>query len=637
MDFLNKINAKKLTLITWAVMCIIMLWVSKDFGISGDEYTQNTYGEHVYNYFATGGADKGALTFKNVYYYGGLFDLLCVTVNKILPTDEYNTRHFITAIFGFLTIMYASLLAKRYKGWGAAFLTSVLLFLSPRFFGESMYNPKDIPFALGMTMGVYYICRFVAAFPKPSWKDALWLALSIGLAIGVRVGGLLLIPFLFVAIGIEYFFTWRKNYAMFGTEMKRTIVYAVATGVVGYFAGLIFWPYALEAPLSNPFSALSEMSNFSMGIRMLFDDRHIMSQGVPANYIPLWIFITTPIIILVGIVLSPLLFYFKQQKMPALLFLFFVTLFPWVYIVYKHSPLYDGWRHLLFIYPLLIVLAALTFSGIYDHFKDVKVKYAVIAVLVIGLFLPVKWVAANHPNQIVYFNEFTGGIDGAYGHYETDYYMNSIKQAFFKLAKEKDLYNTKDSVLILTNCIEPMWHYQKALNNPRVAVDYVRYRERSSRKYTYGIFFSRFIDKELLQGGYFPPSNTIMVVKADNTPLVAITKPDTSYYGFKATQFMNAKDYANAAYYYQLAVQKEPKDETLYQNFAIALASIGKMDNAIAVMNEYLKMASRDANGYQLLAQLYQAKGDMQGAQNAMSTAQSISMEDQEGIEETAE
>jgi predicted Zn-dependent protease len=61
------------------------------------------------------------------------------------------------------------------------------------------------------------------------------------------------------------------------------------------------------------------------------------------------------------------------------------------------------------------------------------------------------------------------------------------------------------------------------------------------------------------------------------------------------------------------------------------------MDNAIAVMNEYLKMASRDANGYQLLAQLYQAKGDMQGAQNAMSTAQSISMEDQEGIEETAE
>ena len=50
--------------------------------------------------------------------------------------------------------------------------------------------------------------------------------------------------------------------------------------------------------------------------------------------------------------------------------------------------------------------------------------------------------------SIVYFNEFTGGIDGAYGHYETDYYMNSIKQAFFKLAKEKDLYNTKDSVSV---------------------------------------------------------------------------------------------------------------------------------------------------------------------------------------------
>lgn len=630
MDALNNLNFKKITLITLGVMLLVMLWVSKDYGISGDEYTQNTYGEHVYNYYATFGKDKGALTFKNVYNYGGFFDLLCVAVNKALPTDEYNTRHFITAIFGFLAIVFAALLAKFYKGWGAAFLTALFMFFTPRFFGESMYNPKDIPFALGMVMGVYFICRFVAAFPKPSWKDALWVALSIGFAIGIRVGGLLLIPFLFVAIGIEYVFDWRKNYELFGAEIKRLAIYTVGICIVGYFSGLIFWPFALEAPLQNPFTALSEMSNFSVGIRMLFDDKHIMSQNVTAGYIPTWIGLTTPVIILLGILLSPWLFVSKQYKFHKLLFLFFAALFPWLYIVYKHSPLYDGWRHLLFIYPMLVVISALTFTSAIAYFQNKSVKYAIAGLVTIGLILPARWSIANHPNQVVYFNELAGGIDGAYGYYETDYYMNSIKQAFYKLAKEKDLYNTKDSVIIVTNCIEPMWQYVASLKNPRVVADYVRYRERESKPYTYGIFFSRFIDRQLLQNGYFPPANTIIAIKADNTPLAVVTKADPEQNAYKANRYFEAKDYANAVVYYQKALAKDAKNETLYLNYAIALASTGHMNEAINVTNAYLKMVPEDMNGYQILVQMYKAVGDMQSAQRAMTTAQSIMQEQEE-------
>ncbi len=630
MDALNNLNFKKITLITLGVMLLVMLWVSKDYGISGDEYTQNTYGEHVYNYYATFGEDKGALTFKNVYNYGGFFDLLCVAVNKVLPTDEYNTRHFITAIFGFLAIVFAVLLAKFYKGWGAAFLTALFMFFTPRFFGESMYNPKDIPFALGMVMGVYFICRFVAAFPKPSWKDALWVALSIGFAIGIRVGGLLLIPFLFVAIGIEYVFDWRKHYELFGAEIKRLAIYTIGICIVGYFSGLIFWPFALESPLQNPFTALSEMSNFSVGIRMLFGDKHIMSQNVTGGYIPTWIGLTTPIIILLGMLLSPWLFVSKQYKFHKLLFLFFVALFPWLYIVYKHSPLYDGWRHLLFIYPMLVVISALTFTSAIEYVQNKSVKYVIAGLVTIGLILPARWSIANHPNQVVYFNELAGGIDGAYGYYETDYYMNSIKQAFYKLAKEKDLYNTKDSVIIVTNCIEPMWQYVASLKNPRVVADYVRYRERETKPYTYGIFFSRFIDRQLLQNGYYPPANTIITIKADNTPLAVVTKADPEQNAYKANQYYEAKDYANAVVYYQKALAKDAKNETLYLNYAIALASTGHMNEAINATNEYLKMVPEDMNGYQILVQLYKAIGDMQSAQRAMTTAQSI-MQEQEG------
>lgn len=629
----EQLNFKLLTRVSLGLMLVIMVWVSKDYGISGDEYTQNTYGEEVYKYFATFGEDKGALNFKNVYFYGGFYDLLCVTVNKILPTDDYNTRHFINAIFGFLAIFFTAKLARFYKGWGAAFVVAWFLFLSPRFFAESMNNPKDIPFALGMVMGVYFICRFVAAFPKPTKKDALWLALAIGYAIGIRVGGLLLIPFFFVALGLEYFLNWRKNYSLGGVEIKSVAIMAIVLSVIGYALGLVFWPFALEAPLSNPFKALAEMSQFSVNIRMLFDDAHIFSQFVPWYYVPKWLWMTTPVIILLGIIASPLLLARKSMPMSRVLFLFFVAIFPWAYIVYKHSPLYDGWRHLLFIYPFLVVISALTFLAVMDMLRNDVAKYAVTGLIVIGLILPTRWSVANHPNQIVYFNELQGGVDNAYGHYETDYYMNSIKQAIYKLAKEKDFYNLKDTVYIGTNCIEPMWHYVSTINPKLIAV-YARYHQRYDSDYDYGIFYSRFIDKNLLQNGYFPPANTLFTINADNTPLAVVFERRQDEKALKAFRFSENKVYDSAAIYYQKAIQQDPRNETAYINYGIALANIGRVDEAIQSFNEALKANPEDLQAMQILVQLYQMKGDTQAAQNINNRAQAIIMEQQQTLGE---
>jgi hypothetical protein len=484
-----------------------------------------------------------------------------------------------------------------------------------------------------MLMGVYFICRFIRAFPSPTWKDVLWLALAIGYAIGIRIGGLLLIPFLFVALGIEYLFEWRKQYKLGGPEVQAAAIKVIVVGIAGYFLGLIFWPFALEAPLSNPFKALNEMSQFSTGIRMLFDDKHIMSQQIPATYIPHWIFITSPIIILAGVVLSPMLLFNKQLKRTTILFIFFVAIFPWLYVVYKKSPMYDGWRHMLFIYPPLVILSALTFLSIIWSFKNQVMKYAIIGIIVIGLVLPARWSIANHPNQIVYFNEIVGGVDGAYGYYETDYYMNSVKQAIYKLAKDKDFYHLKDTVSVATNCIEPMLHYVATIN-PKIKPLYVRYRERYNTDYDYGIFFSRFIEKSFIQNGLFPPPETFDVIKADNTPLIAITRRDSaSANAVKAYNYLQADDLLNAAIFYQKALQLNPKNETAYQPYAIALANIGQIDQAIAVMNQYVQMDAGSPEAYDLLSKLYQAKGDMQNMQKAEMQKNAIILEMQEDFE----
>jgi tetratricopeptide (TPR) repeat protein len=624
---LNKINFRTLTLVSLAIMMIAMLWVSKDFGITGDEITQNTYGQKVYDYYATFGKDKSCLEpfgrISNAFYYGGFYDCMCVAINKVSPFDPFNTRHFINAFFGFLIIVYACRMARFVRGWDAAFLVAWCLFLSPRFLGESMNNPKDIPFALGMLMGVYYISKFISAFPRPTWRNIIGVALSIGFAISIRVGGLLLIPFLAVAVLLQFIFEWRKEYKLGSKEIRQLVVRCVIISIAGYIAGLVFWPYALQDPINNPLKALGEMAQFSTSIGMLFNDAKITSDSVPWYYIPKWLSISTPVILLAGIVLSPMLLWDKEYKRTQVLFLFFAALFPLFYVIYKKSPLYDGWRHLLFIYPPLMLLCALTFISCFRRITSQYGKYALAAVLFVGFALPAKWCLANHPNEIVYFNEVQGGINGAYGYYETDYYMNSLKQAAYKLTEMKGLRTTKDTIVIASNAIEPVIEYFKAIN-PRIQCSYIRYYQRYEKKWDYALIYTRFIDKDLLQNGYFPPANTIATIKADNVPLCAIVKSEPDQAGYKANEFLKANNFDSAIVWFEKHMQQDPNDESSMDNYAIALASKGRIPDAIAQVRKKLKMDPEDLQSYQLLINIYKATGDKQSAQQAAMEAQAI-------------
>ena len=64
-------------------------------------------------------------------------------------------------------------------------------------------NPKDIPFAAGMVWGTYHLVRLVPALPRPPLQLVAKLGAAIGLALGVRVGGLLLVCYLGVLLVVS--------------------------------------------------------------------------------------------------------------------------------------------------------------------------------------------------------------------------------------------------------------------------------------------------------------------------------------------------------------------------------------------------------------------------------------------------
>jgi two-component SAPR family response regulator len=62
-------------------------------------------------------------------------------------------------------------------------------------------------------------------------------------------------------------------------------------------------------------------------------------------------------------------------------------------------------------------------------------------------------------------------------------------------------------------------------------------------------------------------------------------------------------------------------------NYAVALATKGKINEALAVIDKKLKMEPRDLQSYQLLINIYRAVGDKAREQQAISKAKAIERE----------
>lgn len=207
---------KRILQVSLILICVAMVGMSFSHGITGDEPQLNNYGKAIWRYLSSFGTDEFVFSqdpsfdrSKNIIYYGGLFELLSTVVNKFSPFETYTTRHILIAIIGFFSILFASKIARKISGYQAAIFTVWLMFLAPFFLGNAMNNPKDIPFATAYIMTIYFTIRFFEKLPKPSKLDYLYLILSIGAAINIRVGGILLIAYLFAYAGIFYIIkTW---------------------------------------------------------------------------------------------------------------------------------------------------------------------------------------------------------------------------------------------------------------------------------------------------------------------------------------------------------------------------------------------------------------------------------------------
>src|SRR5580692_7612479 len=197
------------TVVLIAALTVIALCTFKDYAISNDEDVQHRYGELIIAYYTSGFADQSVFKFQNLYLYGGLFDIIVVTLGHLIPIDPYHLRYILCALIGIGGIGAAAATARLIAGPRAALIAATGLSVCGAWYGAMFNHTKDIPFATAMMGATYFLIRTARRLPSPRAGDVAAFGLLAGAALGMRVIGLLLV--IYAGFAIVLYLPWRGH------------------------------------------------------------------------------------------------------------------------------------------------------------------------------------------------------------------------------------------------------------------------------------------------------------------------------------------------------------------------------------------------------------------------------------------
>jgi len=571
-------------------MLFAMLLISRDAGISGDEEVHYKQSEMVYNYFSSLGADQSSLDTPKTHlkYYGQSFDnLVTILIHWLGIEDIYTFRHLMCSISGWLTIVVTALFAAYISGYGAAILVLLLFAVSPGFLGHAQNNLKDIPFALAYISCIYYSLRVIFTEAKASKKDILLLILSIALSVGIRAGGILVLFYLGFFMFLKFAQDWVQQNKPDLKYLKNQLILVSGISISGYLLGLILWPYGLQNPILNPWKSYQVMTHFPTTVRQIFEGHFEWSDFHPWYYLPKYMAITIPVVVFAGLIaffLNTKKNYSVSQKLKLSL-LGFSVVFPIVFVVLIQSNLYGSWRHFLFVYPGIILIAALGIHALITSYKNLLVRVSAIVLFLTLAVHPVRFMAANHPYYYLYYNQFTGGLKGAYGNYETDYYYHSMREGAEWLQEYLKNKPIKAEIVVGGN-FPIQWYFR---NDKAIEFVYFPWQNRSEYNWDYVLVANSYIPPFQLKNKIWPPSNTIHTIFADGIPICAVVERVTKD-DFGGIQEQIKGDNIKSALLFENAFKFDPQNELICYKFAEVLLASGKEDQAQQMLTKCLEI-----------------------------------------------
>jgi hypothetical protein len=440
----------RVSVVILIALVVLALLLFRDYGISNDEEVQHRYGELIIDYYASGFRDTAVFNYKNLYLYGGLFDIVAVGLAKVLPFDPFLIRHLLSAMIGVAGMAGVWATARHVAGPRAGLIALCAIAVCGPYFGGMFNHTKDVPFAAAVIWAVFFLLRAGRDLPAPRWIDIVGFGLMLGAATGLRAMGLLLIGYAGVMVLMSVPRPVRLGEA--SAFVTRSALRFAPAAAIGYLIMIAAWPWAWLSPL-NPLRAIFSFAHFHYEIRTIVAGRIYRMAEVPWWYVPFYLLIKVPLVIYAGALgaIAVSIWALARDRVSRLpwrhveiAFVAFVAVFPVFCEAVAEGPAFTGMRHFLFVVPPLAVLAGIGFDALLTALTPRRwIAAGAAAALALSLAWNASILVRLHPYEYMYYNRLVGGLEGAARRYEMDYWVNMMPEAvralqdYLSLATEK--------------------------------------------------------------------------------------------------------------------------------------------------------------------------------------------------------
>jgi hypothetical protein len=343
------------------------------------------------------------------------------------------------------------------SGPGAACMAVTIAAFSPTILAHARLVTTDVAAAAGVIAATY---TFVGFLKKPTRNSFLLAAGVLGLALLCKFNNVLLGPF-FLFVGAMWgldgqWFSrvhWRRAARMFGWTTAVGVV--AVLGVVWPVYIIQTWHYPIAHQINDTRSILGPepgiigklalwasdkpviraLGHFDLGVAMATQREAggntiywlgtIVQTGGPL-YFPLVYLLKEPLpwLILIVMALASLIRPMKRNKKAAKISWWTHYRDEWIWLswlvlywgVSIHSTLNIGIRHLLPVYPFMILLVSgrisATVQWLHERHPDRVTAYNIMIAVLLGWYVAES--VAVFPSYLSYFNELAGGPSGGY-------------------------------------------------------------------------------------------------------------------------------------------------------------------------------------------------------------------------------
>ena len=292
---------------------------------------------------------------------------------------------------------------------GLSCVATLFLVLSPRMFAEGHYNNKDMVLLTLVLLAVWLALRLM---DKPTLARALLFSLAGAMAANTKIIGLLV-------WGLCGLFVLIRQIANRSLTLRVWLLALAAfVGFCGFYA--LLTPAMWNDPPEYISYVLGNTANYSRWKNdVLFRGAvfHTQSYRLPFYYLPYMMLVTTPLWILmffaVGQSLSMVRLIkrfrtlFTDNMNTTLLLCTCLWLLPFLYAVIARPTLYNGWRHMYFIYGPMLVLAAYGLHAVWQRLRSIGKpfwKRLACALLALCMAYTGAIMAVAHPNEYSFYN-----------------------------------------------------------------------------------------------------------------------------------------------------------------------------------------------------------------------------------------